>query len=227
MEKKCILACETLKPELELVMKALGADLPVFWVGSGKHVFPDQLRESIQSELDGIPAEYGTVLLLFGFCGNALVGVRTCGRRVVLPKVADCIPIFIGSREKRNEYGARRYFFTEGYLNSEANPGSDYARLVEKYGEENAALITHEMLKHYENLSIVDTGAFDVATVRDAIAKLSESAQVPVDVLPGDLRLIRMLLSGDWPDDEFFVFGPDYEITLDDSMGFQSVSQIG
>jgi hypothetical protein len=127
----------------------------------------------------------------------------------------------------RNSYGARRYFFTEGYLNAESNPASDHIRLTETYGEENARMITGEMLRHYEELSVIDTGAFDVDSVCSAISDLSEITGVPVDVLPGDLRLIRMLLSGDWPDDEFFVFGPDAEITLDDSMSFQSISQIG
>jgi hypothetical protein len=99
--------------------------------------------------------------------------------------------------------------------------------MVEQYGEDNARMVVHEMLKHYENLSVVDTGAFDVASVKAALAELSSLSGVPVDVLPGDLRLIGMLLSGDWPEDEFFVFGPGAEISLDDSMCFQSVSQIG
>jgi hypothetical protein len=226
MTNSCILACETLKPELELVMRTLESDLPTYWVKSGQHVHPDQLRQSIQSELDAIPADYDTVLLLFGFCGNALVGIATGKRRIVLPKVADCIPIFLGSRETRNTYGTRRYFFTEGYLNAEFNPGSDYDRLVERYGEENAAMITREMLKHYENLSVIDTGAFDPGDVRAAITGLSEITGVPVDILPGDLRLIRMLIDGDWPEDEFFIKEPGGEITLEDSMSFQSVSQI-
>jgi hypothetical protein len=226
-ETTCVLACETLRPELELMMKAAGSELPVSYVESGKHVFPDQLRESIQEGIDGIAPCCDTVLLLFGFCGNAMVGVRTGARRVVLPKVADCIPIFLGSREKRNEYGTRRYFFTEGYLNAEANPAADYARMVERYGEDNAHMVIHEMLKHYESLSVVDTGAFDVAAVEAALTELSSLSGVPVDVLPGNLRLIGMLLSGDWPEDEFFVFGPGTEITLDDSMSFQSVSQVG
>jgi hypothetical protein len=225
--KTCILACETLKAELASVMEASGSRLPVFTVESGKHLLPDRLRESIQDGLDDIPAEYGTVLLLFGFCGNAMVGVKTGKRRVVLPKMADCIPIFLGSREVRNGYGARRYFFTEGYLMAESNPASDYAHLVERYGESRARAIIREMLSHYEYLSIIDTGVFDVAGVEEAVSDLSKATGVPVDVLPGDLRLIRMLIEGDWPDNEFLVIKPGAEITLHDAMSFQSVSQIG
>jgi hypothetical protein len=208
-------------------METSGSKLPVFMVESGKHLVPDRLRESIQNGLDDLSAEYGTVLLLFGFCGNAMVGVKTGERRVVLPKTADCIPLFLGSREIRNGYGARRYFFTEGYLRAESNPASDYAHLVERYGESNARAIIREMLSHYEYLSIIDTGVFDVAGVKGSITELSKATDVPVDVLPGNLRLIRMLIEGDWPGDKFLVLEPDSEITLRDAMSFQSVSQIG
>jgi hypothetical protein len=224
--KQCVLACETLKSELEFVMKTSGSELPVFWVGSGKHTLPDKLRESVQDGIDEVPAEYDTVLLLFGFCGNAMVGVRTGAHRAVLPKAADCIPLFLGSRETRNGYGVRRYFFTEGYLKAESNPASDHARLTARYGEAKARMITREMLQYYEHLSIVDTGVFDVAKASATVAELSAVTGVPVDVLPGDLRLIRMLIEGDWPDDEFFVFEPGSEITFYDVMSFQSVSQI-
>jgi hypothetical protein len=226
-EKICVLACRTLSPELELVMKAAESTLPVYYVDSGKHLCSDRLRESIQEGIDVMPSEYGTVLLLFGFCGNAMVGVKSGARQLVLPKSADCIPIFLGSQEERNRYGTRRYFFTEGYLRAEANPAADYAHLVEKYGEENARKVMREMLNHYENLSVVDTGAFDVASVESAIAGLSAITEIPVDVLPGDLRLIRMLVTGDWPPGEFFVFDPGTEITLGDSLSFQSISQVG
>jgi hypothetical protein len=225
--KLCILACETLTSELESVMKTSGSALPVFMVESGKHLLPDRLRESIQYELDGIPAAYGTVLLLFGFCGNAMVGVKTGEHRAVLPKAADCIPIFLGSRKIRNGYGARRYFFTEGYRRAESHPVSDYARLVERYSESKARAIMCEMLQYYEHLSIIETGVFDVDEVIEAITGLSKATGVPEDVLPGDLRLIRMLIEGDWPDDEFLVLEPGSEITLHDAMAFQSVSQIG
>jgi hypothetical protein len=208
-------------------MESSGSRLTVFSVESGKHLFPDKLREAIQTGLDRIPEEYRTVLLLFGFCGNAMVGVTSGARRVVLPKAADCIPIFLGSRAIRNGYGARRYFFTEGYLRAESNPVSDYEHLIGRYGGIEAREIMREMLKYYERLSIIDTGVFDVAEARTAITALSKATGIPVDVLPGDLRLIRMLIEGDWPSDEFLVIEPGAEITLTDAMSFQSVSQIG
>ncbi|MDR0518448.1 MAG: DUF1638 domain-containing protein [Clostridiales Family XIII bacterium] len=227
LKNACVVACETLKPELELVMEAVGSKLPVYWVDSGQHDHTDRLRESICDELAGIPDEYGTVLLVFGFCGNAMVGVEPGARRLVMPKAADCIPLFLGSQKARDGYGTKRYFFTEGYLDAESNSASDYRALVEKYGEEKARMVTREMLKHYEYLTVVDTGAFDVSGVKDGIAELSEVTGVPVDVISGNLRLLRMLVTGDWPREDFFVFEPGSSITLDDSLSIGGLSQVG
>ncbi|MDR3224992.1 MAG: DUF1638 domain-containing protein [Clostridiales Family XIII bacterium] len=226
-EKKCILACETLRPEIELVLEDAGLALPVYWIDSGQHDFTDRLREAIQGALVEIPEAYGTVLLVFGFCGNAMVGVTSGARRLVMPKAADCIPIFLGSQEVRNEYGTKRYFFTEGYFEAESNTAKGYQDLVAKYGEDNARMVMREMLKHYENLSVVDTGAFDVSYVEDGLAELSEVTGVPVDVIPGNLRLIRMLITGDWPSEEFFIFEPGSKVTLEDSLSISGISQIG
>jgi hypothetical protein len=224
--KQCVLACETLRPEIEMVMKETGAELPVYWIESGQHDFTDRLRESIQDALAEIPAEYGTVLLVFGFCGNAMVGVVPGERRLVMPKAADCIPIFLGSQKVRDSYGARRYFFTEGYLDSESNMASEFKDMVKKYGDDNARMITCEMLKHYESLSVVDTGAFDISYVKEGIAELADITGIPVDVIPGDLRLIHMLITGEWPPEEFFIFEPGTDITLEDSLGIGGISQV-
>ena len=102
-----ILACETLKPELELVMKKLNCSYPLVWVDSGKHAWPDKLRIAVQEKLDGeFPPSCKTVLMVFGFCGNAMVGVHSRERTLVLPRAADCIPLYMGSRAEREAHGA-------------------------------------------------------------------------------------------------------------------------
>jgi hypothetical protein len=204
-------------------MKSIRVDLPVFWISSGKHVFPDRLRESVMETLTHIPDAYDTVLFAFGFCGNAMVGVKSDRHRLVLPKAADCTPLFLGSQEDRNLRGTRTFFFTEGYLCSKSNIATEYGKLSEKYGAENAREAMREMMKHYESLSIIDTGTSDIATMADALQDFSELTGVPVEVIPGNLRLIRMLVEGDWPESDFLIKGIGEEITMADALSFQDV----
>jgi hypothetical protein len=214
----CILACETLKEELNLVMKSLNCRLPVFWVDSGKHAWPEKLRVSIQEAIDGLSPSYTTALLLFGFCGNAMVGIKAAGRSLVLPKAADCIPLFIGSRRERDAYGTNIYFFTGGYINSGGSIASDTSKVFGRYGAERGLSILRKMLGHYRNFTVIDTGAFNLADVQSRVEEFARPLEIPVETIPGNLRLIAALLSGNWNADEFLVVEPGKEISFEDTL---------
>jgi hypothetical protein len=221
MEKKhgiCIVACETLKQELLAVMEKRGCDYPVIWVDAGKHTWPDKLRVAVQEAIDGIPPSCGTILLLFGFCGNAMVGIETRGHRLVMPKAADCIPLFIGSLRERETYGTRTYFFTEGYLNSGGSMLSDASRIYERYGEEDGLYILKKMLGHYQDFAVVNTGVFDVDAIKARVDDFAKPLEIPVKLIPGSLRFIDALLAGDWQDTAFLVLEPGGKITFEDSL---------
>jgi hypothetical protein len=213
-----ILACETLKPELAFVMKARSCPYPAAWIPSGKHLWPDKLHVCIQEELDKIPASFDTILLAFGFCGNAMVGVKAGARRLVLPRLSDCISLFLGSEAKRKEYGPNIYFFTEGYLHSETSFTADIARYTRKYGRERAGRLMKAMLEHYKELAVIDTGVSDTARIRGELEEFARIVKLPVSTIPGKLRLFDALLAGNWKRDDFIIIEPGGEFTLDDSL---------
>jgi hypothetical protein len=214
----CIVACETLKPELESVMKTRNCDYPVFWIDAGKHAWSDKLHTLVQEAIDGISPSFKTILLLFGFCGNAMMDIEARNHHLVLPQVADCIPLFIGSTKERESYGTSTYFFTEGYLNSGGSIASDIPRLYQRYGEEQTHFILQEMLGHYRALAVIDTGTFDVAKVSVQLEGLTKHLDIPVKVIPGNLRMISALLAGSWQDEPFLQVQPGGKITFEDSL---------
>jgi hypothetical protein len=224
-ENAHIVACKTLAPEIELVMRRRGIDVPITFVESGKHVWPDKLRNCIQESIDSVPAGR-TILLVFGFCGNSMVGVKSRSHILVMPRAADCIPIFLGSRKTRDEYGIHTYFYTKGYLESEANIVRDYENVLEKYGQKRSLRVVQEMMKHYENIAIIDTGAFDPGEIKEKVAPVADLINVSVSVVPGNLRLVDALLMGDWRDDEFFVIPSESEVSFEMSLNLGS-SQTG
>jgi hypothetical protein len=214
----CIVACETLKQELLAAMEKRSCDYPVTWVDAGKHTWPDKLRVAVQEAIDNIPLSYETILLLFGFCGNAMVGIEARNHRLVMPKAADCIPLFIGSRAERETYGTRTYFFTEGYINSEGSAITDSSRIYERYGEEDGLYILKKMLGHYEDFAVVDTGVFDVDALKARVEDFAKPLEIPVKLIPGSLRFIDALLAGGWQDDAFLVLEPGGKISFEDSL---------
>jgi hypothetical protein len=214
-----IIACETLKGELTKSMEEEDCKWPVLWIDSGKHAWPDKLRSAVQEAVDGISRDNSTILLMFGFCGNAMVGVKSGAHTLVLPRAADCIPLFLGSRRRREECGGDSYFFTGGYIDSGSSIAEDTGKVFERYGEKRGLSILRRLLKNYRNFMIIDTGVFDVEKVREKVERFAGLVDIPVSVIPGDLRLIRALAAGNWNADEFLIVPPDKVITLEDSMG--------
>jgi hypothetical protein len=209
-------ACATLKDELNLVISENSISIPVKWVDSGLHAWPERLRVRITEIIDSLDEQYKTVLLLFGFCGNSLVGVK-CDKTIVMPLVADCIPLFVGSKKRLSQDLAYTYFFTGGYFNSERTFMAEFEIMKERYGLKKAKYISKKMLAHYKRITIIDTGAYDIAETYDKIKSFADVMELPVNIINGDLQYIKNLVLGNW-DTGFIVLKPGEEMTFEHSL---------
>lgn len=218
MTEAYIIACETLRPELTAVMRERRCPYPIAWIPSEKHSRTDALRECIQAAIDAVPEPYRVILLAFGFCGNSLVGVTARGRPLILPRVADCIPLFLGSQARRESYGPGTYFFTEGYLRSERTIIAEFNRCLETYGPEEGLDLMKEFVGHYTAFAVIDTGSCDTQKLMREIQPSADMLGLPVAAIPGNIQLLHKLLAGDWNPDAFLVIPPGKTVTLADAL---------
>ena len=75
--------------------------IDVEFVQLGEHDRPDMLRTTLQTLIDRADAAdpaYDAILLLFGLCGNATVGLRAGRTPLVMPRAHDCATVLLGSR---------------------------------------------------------------------------------------------------------------------------------
>jgi hypothetical protein len=210
-----IIACKTITNELNLALKETGCDYPVLWVDSGLHTYPDLLRAKIQEEIDHI-SNVDNIILAFGLCGNSLIGLTASNARIIFPNVDDCITLMLGSCQRRKEISAQSgtYFLTKGWLDYELNIWVEYQDAVNKYGKPRADRIFKTMLKHYERLGIVSTGAYELEEFLERTQVIAEGLSLRHEVIPGTLRYIKKLLTGPW-DEEFVIVNPGEKVTLD------------
>ncbi|SDF01094.1 DUF1638 domain-containing protein [Sporomusa acidovorans] len=220
-----IVACQTLRDELALAVKETGVNFPVIYIESGLHNTPELLHKRIQEEINRLD-NVEVILLLFGYCGNSLLGIKSANAKLVLPKVDDCIPLLLGSCAVRKEISKKMgtYFLTQGWLNFENNLIKEYERCVERYGQARTAKIMKIMLGHYKRFMLIDTGAYPVERILPKIQKFAEHLHMCHEVVPGSLRLFLKLLRGEW-DEEFLVVEPGKEIRLNDICGDCNESQ--
>ena len=212
--KTAIIACKTISDELNLAVSETGVQYPVIWIESGLHNIPDNLKKRLQEELDKI-ADTELVLLAFGYCGNALLGLKANSFRIIIPRADDCITMMLGSRQKRKEISDEMgtYFLTKGWLNGERNIWAEYQDAVNRFGREKADRIFAKMLHHYERLGIIETGAYKLDDILSNTEKIAKELKLTHEIIPGTLSMLKKLLTGPWNED-FIIIEPGETITM-------------
>jgi hypothetical protein len=214
-----IVACRTIAEELNAVVNEINCKYPILWIESSLHIEPESLKKRMQEELDHI-SNVDQVLLAFGYCGNALLGLKASNYKMIFPRVDDCITLLLGSCGKRkevsNEMGT--YFLTKGWLDYEKNIWVEYQETVKRYGKVKADKIYKVILQHYERLGVIETNAFPMEDFLKRTQQIAKDLNLKQEVIPGTLRYIKKLLTGPW-DEEFVLIKPNETITLEHIYG--------
>jgi hypothetical protein len=208
-----VMACATVIEEM-LPLLPEGMQHQVF--DFGLHVYPDKLRRTLQDAIDAVSGRYDTIILGYGMCSQAIVGIKANGCRLVIPRVDDCIAIFLGSRtayttQSRAEPGT--YYLTKGWIEVGDTPFSEYDRSVQRYGKERAERIYRLMLGNYKRLALINTGQYELEKYRDYAKRTAERFGLRYEELEGADTLVRKMLLGPW-DDEFVVLESEETFTL-------------
>ncbi|MGC9332928.1 MAG: DUF1638 domain-containing protein [Anaerolineae bacterium] len=204
-----VLACATVMEEM---LPLLPADVSYQVLDFGLHINPANLKLALQEAIDEAAHIADTVILGYGLCSMAVIGLRANGCTLVVPRVDDCIAIFLGSghaykQQSRAEPGT--YYLTKGWIEVCDTPFDEYDRLVGKYGPEKAEWLIRQMIKNYTRLALIDTGRDGLEHYRDHVRALAERWDLRFEEIPGSNALVRQMLFGPW--DEGFVVVPPGE----------------
>jgi hypothetical protein len=199
-----IIACATVIEEmLPLLPKGMAYEVLDF----GLHLSPPNLREKLQAAVNASSPRYDTLLLGYGLCSMAVIGLKANGCRLVIPRTDDCIGIFLGSQAAYSEQvrqEAGTYYLTKGWIEVADTPFDEYERLVAQYGVERANRIMSVMLKNYKRLVYIDTGHQDNARYVEIARRTAEKFNLRFEEVRGSNALIVKMLKGEW-DDDFLV----------------------
>jgi hypothetical protein len=216
-----VIACATVIEEM-LPHLPPGVDYRV--LDFGLHVNPEALKGVLQEAVDASATSAETILLGYGLCSQAVVGLRANDCTLVVPKVDDCIAIFLGSEEAykaqfRAEPGT--YYLTKGWIEAGDSPFDEYDDLVERYGEEKAQWLMGQILKGYTRLALINTGQHELERYRDYSRRTAERFGLRYEEIPGSDTLIKKMLHGP-RDGEFVVARPGETISYLDFKGTKS-----
>jgi len=205
------------------------------FIGKFLHENPGHFGGVLQEKIScTLSRSYDAVILGYGLCGNATAGLEAGGIPLVIPRVHDCVAMFLGSHARYMEEFKKEpgtFWYIPEYLdtrNSECcsqwNPGhpldssaeQSCTESDEKYSEDNVVYIREKMSawkKRYNRAVLLETGAEARAGLEEEVAQESVRNHWEFVRMKGSLRLFEKLVNGPW-DEEFLVLQPGEKVPL-------------
>ena len=102
--KRILIGCEILKNELIEIIEKNQLKMDTVWLDEDLHNHPEKLKVELQTKIDELDG-YDEVILSYGLCGNAMLGITATHCDLIYPRVEDCITAPAGRSLER---GSRR-----------------------------------------------------------------------------------------------------------------------
>jgi hypothetical protein len=206
----CATVIEEMTPHLPPAIRSQVFDF-------GLHVNPERLRRTLQEAIDAVDETIDTIILGYGLCSQALIGIRANRCTLVAPRVDDCIAIFLGSRtayQTQSQAEPGTYYLTKGWIEVGDTPFAEYERLVQRYGQEKAERILQLMLNNYRRLALINTGQYELERYREYARRTAERFGLRYEEIEGSDILVHKMIYGPWEED-FVVVPPGQEFRYD------------
>ncbi|MGD8986108.1 MAG: DUF1638 domain-containing protein, partial [Desulfobacteraceae bacterium] len=163
-------------------------------------------------------ADTETIILGYGLCSMGVIGLRATHSTLVIPRIDDCVAMFLGSRqaykkELKQEPGT--YFLSKGWIEAEITPLDELRMMEARYGKRRAEWVMKRMLQNYKRLAFIDMGYQDQEKYRQLSRKAAEKFNLYYQEIKGTPEFLGMICNGPW-DDEFVVAPPGHTIHLED-----------
>ncbi len=225
-----IIACGVFEDELSAVAEHSPNHIDIELLDAGLHAVPDQLRLRAQEVIDAAARKggYDGICFAYGLCGRGTAGLIARDAPLVLPRVHDCISLFLGSAQAYHDQFAAHpgtFYFTTGWYKKKAHPERtrmaaarrfdptthrQFPEFSERYGEDNARYIIEFLeswRKHYRRAVLIDHG-FATDEHEETTRLLAEAAGWDYERLEGSLGLLEDMAAGEWDEEGFLVVPP-------------------
>ncbi|MFC2070884.1 DUF1638 domain-containing protein [Chloroflexota bacterium] len=209
-----IIACMTIAEELEgMIPDGTESAFMEF----GLHSYPEKLKERVQEEIDrtnGVDA----ILLGYGLCAMSILGLTSPKHRLVIPRMHDCIGIFLGSGRKYREQvysNPGTYYLTKGWINHGGDPYKVFKKWQQDFGAARAKLLLDKTIGNYTRLAYIETGQEDQKNYIDYAQMAAEKLDLKFEKLKGNRSILEKMLAGDW-DSDFVIVEPGSKPTIYD-----------
>lgn len=204
-----MIACEVMKEELLAVSK--GLDMELEFISMDFHLYPEKLKGELQGILDR-SIGYKRIVLAFGLCGRAIHQLKTADYVLTIPRVHDCIPLLLGSKERFEQCRLEEkgtFYLSCGWALGEASILSSFQRHCHRFGKKKATGILRRMYEGYNRILFIHTGHSREKECLQISHDIAQLLQLSCQTTQGTAEYLEKLVKGPW-EGEDFVHVPPY-----------------
>lgn len=230
-----IFSCRVFTRELSYFIAKSPNVVDVTFLPQGLHDAPQVLREELQGEIARFREQVNKwqrrrkpdyLALAFGLCSESIVGIEAIDVPIIVPRIDDCIGMFLGSEQRYLDYFERykgTFWAFPSWGESTCSTDEDYyeimrAEYLKRYdGDEDIVEDMMEleisMTANYSNVGYISSElAVDPQGARAHAERYARSRGWNFLEFEGDLSLMEQLVNGPWDEDKFLIVPPGYRI---------------
>ncbi len=208
---RVIIACKVMEPEITTLTRDVDY-IQAIYLESSLHDTPDKMPDLIREKIDQAESYASQIVLGYGLCSNGVVGLTAPSQGLIIPRVHDCISLFLGSGELYQEMFSQNpgtYYLTPGWLAERSDPlGYMEKSYVPRMGREMAEWGLKEELKHYTHITLINSEITDMEPLREIARQNAEFLDMAFEEVTGSTRYFSKILFGPYADGEFIVLKP-------------------
>lgn len=230
-----VFSCRVFTRELSYFIAKSKNVVDVTFLPQGLHEAPKVLNEELQATIVRFREDCDTwrrrrrpdyLALCFGLCSDSIVGIEAIDVPIVVPRVDDCVGIYLGSEQRYLEYFNKykgTFWAFPSWAESSPSTDPDYldimrAEYLKRYdGDEDLVEdmmeLELDMTANYSNVGYISSPlAADPEGSRDLAVRYAKDHDWNLIEVEGDLTLMDQLVNGPWDEDKFLVVPPGYRI---------------
>jgi hypothetical protein len=213
--KYLVIACGIMKEEL---LRFQAGGVSFIFMDQSLHGTPQKMGPLIQREINKADQQdWNFIILGYGLCSNGIGGVRAGRHPIIIPRVHDCIALFMGSPEKylsehKREPGT--YYLTKGWIEGGKTPLGMYQEYCNRHGKEIAQWAIKEEFKHYKRIAMINIGLHFSEVHRDHAMENARFLGLRYEEIKGSLKFFEKMVRGTWGRD-FIVLKPGQVVIQD------------
>lgn len=228
-----LLCCKILEREVARISCNCKNVIDVTMLRQKLHDRPSHLMQVLQEEIDMIEqgshrysnhtelSDYDAILLGYGLCSEAVVGLHSHKYMLVIPRVHDCVTLLMGDRKKYIEYYRKNagtfYYWADclelmGLAKDSRYEARYYWYLNRYHGNEKKAKKALEkermLLDSYQKAAYISWPELSFPEYAKEVQQYASHRGWNYEEIEGSARYLCDLLNGNWDEERFLVIPP-------------------